>query len=237
MGVICQAVRTHRAARRWPALPSEFVLAQLGLINPIIAVFAGIGVVGALRATGRRTSRPIRFLLALAAPLVLYMLVHSFHDRVQGNWLAPIYPTLALIASAAAFGERAEASTLLRRLKAGATPLGLTVSALALLYLALPLTVLGADDPSQLTRGWPQFSSAVDEMRRIAGADWIATRSYALTGELDFHLKSENLAHEIVDEERYAFAPPVDLAALGQRTPCWSCALDPSGPALITPAL
>jgi 4-amino-4-deoxy-L-arabinose transferase-like glycosyltransferase len=195
----------------------EFVLAQIGLINPVVAVFIGIGVVAGLRHRRHPDGQATAFLLALASPLVFYMLPHSFHDRVQGNWLAPIYPTVALVAAAAALGEGADASGLLRRLKVTAAPLGLTISLLGLLYLALPLAVFGTGDPSQLTRGWAQFANQVDEMRRITNADWIATTDYGLTGELAFHLKSESVVREIDEKERYTFEPPADFVALGQR--------------------
>jgi len=191
----------------------------VGLINPLIAVFVAIGVVAGLQHQRNPDGRKIRFLLALAAPLVLYMLLHSFHDRVQGNWLAPIYPTLALVAAAVAvpLGERSDASRLLRRLKVAATPLGLTISMLGLLYLALPLTIWGSRDPSQLTRGWPPFAEKIDELRRAMKADWIATTSYDLTGELAFQLRSESPVREIDERERYTFEPPLEFAALGKR--------------------
>jgi 4-amino-4-deoxy-L-arabinose transferase-like glycosyltransferase len=197
----------------------EFVLAQIGLINPAIAVFAGIGIVAGLRHWQAPEERQIRFLLALAAPLVLYMFLHSFHNRVEGNWLAPIYPTFALIAAVAAVSptERADESKRLRRLKAVATPLGLTLSALGLLYLTVPLTLLGAWDPSRLTRGWPQFSNEVDTVGRAMNADWIATTSYQLTAELAFHLRSKSLVQEIGERERYSFEPPLEFASLGKR--------------------
>jgi 4-amino-4-deoxy-L-arabinose transferase-like glycosyltransferase len=196
----------------------ELVLAQVGLLNPIVAVFVAMGVVACLQRRGDPNGA-IRFLAALSAPLVLYMLLHSIHDRVQGNWLAPIYPTLALLAAAVAvpLGERSKTPRLLRRLRVTATPLGLAVSVIVLSYLAIPVNVFGAKDPSQLTRGWPQFADKVEALRRATNADWIATANYSLTGELAFHIGSRSPVREIVEQERYAFEPPLRYASMGQR--------------------
>jgi 4-amino-4-deoxy-L-arabinose transferase-like glycosyltransferase len=196
----------------------EFVLAQTGLLNPIVAVFVVMAVVAYLRRRGDPNGA-IGFLVTLSAPLVLYMLLHSIHDRVQGNWLAPIYPTLALLAAAIAvpLGERNETPRLLRRLRVTATPLGLAVSVIALSYLAIPLDVFGSKDPSQLTRGWPQFADEIEALRLGRNAEWIATAGYSLTGELAFHLRSRSPVREIAEQQRYTFEPPLRYASMGQR--------------------
>jgi len=196
----------------------EFVLAQIGLLNPIVAVFVVMGVVAYLQRRGDPNGA-IGFLVTLSAPLVLYMLLHSIHDRVQGNWLAPIYPALALLAAAIAvpLGERNETPKLLRRLRVAATPLGLAISVIALSYLAIPLDVFGSKDPSQLTRGWPQFADEIEALRRSTNADWIATVGYSLTGELAFHLRSRSRVRDIAEQERYTFEPPLRYGSMGQR--------------------
>ena len=197
----------------------EFVFSQAGLINPLVAVFVVMGVVAGFKRQQSQHRRAIRFLLALSAPLVLYMLVHSFHDRVQGNWLAPIYPMLALLAAAVAvpLGESCETPRLLRRLIVTATPLGLAISTLGLIYLALPLDVFGSKDPSELTRGWPQLARQIEELQRTTKAKWIATTNYGLTGELAFQLRSKSVVREVVEQERYTFEPPIRSANIGQR--------------------
>ena len=78
----------------------EFAASQIGLLNPLIAVFVGFGAWLGLRSFARRrrlSEGALVFLLALSLPLIAYMAVHSLHARVQGNWLAPVYPALVLL--------------------------------------------------------------------------------------------------------------------------------------------
>jgi 4-amino-4-deoxy-L-arabinose transferase-like glycosyltransferase len=208
-------IAPHRLQLRF--IP-DFLLVQAGLLNPLVAVFAAMAAAASVK---RRTASdaPVMFLFAVSAPLILYMLLHSFHDRVQGNWLAPIYPSLALLAAAIAvpLGERAETARWLKRAKVAAAPLGLSLSVLCLLYLAAPSGLFGAKDPSQLTRGWSPFADRLVALAHASHADWIGTASYALTGELAYHLRSQIPVREIVDRERYTFEPPLQYGTVGER--------------------
>ena len=67
----------------------EFVGSQFGLATPGIFL---LGLAGLWQA--RRGSN--RFLLAalLLLPAILYFLIHTLHDRVQGNWPSFLFPTL-----------------------------------------------------------------------------------------------------------------------------------------------
>jgi len=105
----------------------EFFASQFGLLNPLIAYFTLVAVVTAFREPNGCRSNPSVFLISIAAPLVAYMMVHAFHDRVQANWLAPIYPQLALLA-AAARGEEPGASDINGRLARAVVPLGCAIS-------------------------------------------------------------------------------------------------------------
>ena len=80
----------------------EFVAAQIGLMNPLVfAPFAA--AVAAVR--WRRPVAPgsadeaRRILVSTIAPAAIYFLLHALHDRVQGNWLAPLFPAAAVLAA------------------------------------------------------------------------------------------------------------------------------------------
>ncbi len=83
-----------------PYYLAEFLIAQIGLINPLVVA----ALVPAVRAIPWRT-RPLvrsrdearRILACTIAPAAVYFLLHSLHDRVQGNWLAPLYPAVAIL--------------------------------------------------------------------------------------------------------------------------------------------
>ncbi|MGH6882277.1 MAG: glycosyltransferase family 39 protein, partial [Hypericibacter sp.] len=121
-----------------PSHLAEYVGGQIALLNPFIAVFAALAILLWVRGPAVRWRREIGFSLATVTPLILYMLFHATHDRVDGGWLAPAYPAVALSAAAAA--QSFEGSTawpgLLRFMRRAAAPVGIAAAlgVLGLLY-------------------------------------------------------------------------------------------------------
>jgi 4-amino-4-deoxy-L-arabinose transferase-like glycosyltransferase len=185
----------------------DLLLVQFALINPIIAIFAVIAVSRFWR--DRKTSDvvPLTFLLALTSPLLLYMLFHSIHNQVQGNWPGPAYPALAIVAAVAA--TEARNSRHLRRLACWAAPIGIGLTTLSLGYFATPFASgFPYKSPADRLLGWADLSTTIESYRRQAGATWIATADYGVTGELAFHARNPNSVIEIIDRERYSFKAP-----------------------------
>ncbi|MCB1499169.1 MAG: glycosyltransferase family 39 protein [Bauldia sp.] len=189
-----------------PAYVAEYIASQFGLLNPIIAVFVGLGAWLAVRGFGRRErteERALIFLLVLCLPLVLYMLVHSLHARVQGNWLAPVYAGLILLAVIAAAGA---ASRFMTGLAGLAAPVGIAISVLALGYFAAPLpTPFGLTTPAERMVGWQGLAERIEGLRSDTGAGWIATADYGLTGELAFYGPGAALVQQVDERQRYLF--------------------------------
>ena len=118
----------------------EFLASQLGLLNPLIVYFAFLALGLAFKKPNEWRLSPSAFLALIAAPIVGYMVLHALHDRVQANWLAPIYPQVALLAAAAA-DDGLAISPMRERLVHLVAPLGCTISAMALVYLTGPFDV------------------------------------------------------------------------------------------------
>ena len=194
-----------------PKFLGDLVGGQIALLNPFVASFVGLAGLIAFRRRPGRYAREIGILLATTAPLIGYMVIHATHARVDGNWLAPVYPTLALVAASAAEGTgrdlRGRAARFLRN---AVVPFAAAASLLGLGYLAFPpAKALLPTDPAQAFRGWPAFAAEADTLRRKIGADWIATNDYNLAAELTFHLLGKGVPVEEVRERiRYLFAPP-----------------------------
>lgn len=190
----------------------EFLLAEIGLIGPLMIPFLVLGTIGIVRAP--RRSNPGRWLLLLSSlPFLAYLLVHGLHDRVQGNWPAPLYPAVALISAEAAAlalipSRRERGWQVLRALVA---PVGIGLALLAIVHSGLSVGFVSTKDPTKQLRGWNTFAAEVDRMRAAAGADWIGAVHYTVTGELAFHLPQVPV-FGIVEPLRYANLPAPDLA-------------------------
>ena len=159
-----------------PRFFPELMVSQLLLLNPLLAVYLWRPGRGSNSVGGGGWP----FLLT-ALPFVLYLALHSLHDRVQAHWPAPVYAGLAI---AAAFGA-SRVGGFGRRLRWSVPVLGASVTALAASVCVLPtLGVRLPVDPLGPVRGWPAFARQLDGLRRTNGASWVGTMSYGLAAQL-----------------------------------------------------
>ena len=181
-----------------------FVGGQLVLLNPYIAWFAGRGAVLVWR---RKAPAAIDFGLVLntGLPFIAYLLLHSLHDRVEAHWTAPLYPALAVLAACSA--ETIAAGGYLGGISRRAGPIGLVISALVLVHLAVPATDVGLSDPALAFRGWRDLAAKAEALRLANHAAWVGTLSYATTAELAASGKIGAPVIELRERDRY---PPGD---------------------------
>ncbi len=184
----------------------ELILGQALLLNPIIAGFAG-------RAFANRWWRgaepgprqdwvDLRLPIATSLPFMAYLLIHSLHDRVQAHWPVPLYASLALCAAVAA--DQLKPGGWAARLRAAAAPLGLGLSALTLIYSALPATPWKLKgDPAGDLRGWPAFDTAIEQARVAHGAAWVGGMSYGVAAQIAANPAVKAPVAELIERERY----------------------------------
>ena len=182
----------------------EFLAGQFVLLNPGVALLAGVG---AVRAWTRRTGDGGVPLMAAAtsAPFIAYLILHSLHDRVQAHWPVPVYCSAALLAAYAADQALGWKKRLARM-----APLGMAVTAMALVYMALPQG-MSQRDPAGALRGWPVFAAEVDGVRAADNAAWIGVLSYGVNGQLQAELGASAQVIQLNERDRYA--------DLGETTP------------------
>jgi 4-amino-4-deoxy-L-arabinose transferase-like glycosyltransferase len=184
----------------------EFVLSQVGLLNPLIAFFAALAGVAVWTKRAEPHRGPYILLLSTMAPLFIYMIIHAVHDRVQGNWLAPIYPQIAILA--AAYVDHQMMPRFRLRLAQSVVPVGVGLSTIIVLYLAHPVKLpLLIPNPADRLEGWQDFATAVGTVSKQNGASWIATANYDVNAELAFYQREAEPVREIIERERYNFAP------------------------------
>ena len=106
--------------------------------------------------------------------------------------------------------------------------LGIGFAMTAFLYAhALQSAVAVPKDPTEQMRGWPSLVDQIDAKRREAGAAWVATSSYATTGQLAMGLKERSEVAQLDQRIRYIFLPPMPAIVARQagalcraRPPC-----------------
>ncbi len=179
-----------------PKFLIELLVSQPLLLNPLIFVF----VVTAVKSWLKDRVSNMTLLIALPLPLVAYLFVHVFHDRIQGNWPAPVFPGLVLLAAASA--EEAPGKWLVR-VRGWAAPSGITISGLALIYLGLG-NLISLGGAAGLSQGWDTVASRVRTAQAQQGAGFIAAVDYDTEGELSFHLPDLRVVG-VAERERYAW--------------------------------
>lgn len=192
----------------------EFLGAVIGLLNPLVALLAGIGLLRVVRGAFRGQANA-GLLLWTSLPFFLYLLAHSLHSRVQGNWPAPLFPALAMMAGLVAADPPAAFARVWRALPGAAVALGLAASAFVYVHAVAPVTgSLARKDPTFQTRGWDEIRSELVALADAHEARWIATRGYGLNAQLAFQLDSRLPVEQVDERIRYAMRADPDPAVL-----------------------
>lgn len=196
----------------------ELAGGALGLMSPVIAVLGALGF-GRLARKAFVAKDPASALLVCGMlPFLAYLLVHALHDRVQANWMAPLYPSFALCAAVVLGtidGPGRWPGATFGKVGRWAVGTGVLLSGALYWHTVKPLVLMsGQKDPTSQTRGWADLATEVERVRSATGACWIATSSYATTGQLAYHLKSKAPVVQLDERIRYLHLPPPDPAVI-----------------------
>ena len=197
-----------------PEYVLEFLGSQIGLINPLVfaALVAAVATISwrAAAAPGSRDEAR-RMLVATIAPAAAYFLLHSLHDRVQGNWLAPLYPACAILAGDwVARARRAGLAGLPGVFAKGAlwaAPLGLAVAALGFAQAITGVIPLGLADPAARIEGFRGLARELDARARGDHAAFVLTQGYALASLMAYYGDPSIAIVQPDQRMRWAFAP------------------------------
>jgi hypothetical protein len=137
---------------------------------------------------------------------------HSLHQRVEGNWTAPIFPAFSIAAAAAVYaiewrGRWRKLADWSNKL---AVPTGLAIVAFIEVQALFGIFPLGAVDPTArlLGTGLRQLGVEIDALRREAGAPVVLAENHILTGWLSFYLPSHPPVVQITERFRWVNEPP-----------------------------
>ncbi len=181
----------------------EFLGAQLVLASPFLFVLAALSL--AFRARDRDGAN---FLLAaLVFPSALYFLIHSLHDRIQGNWPSFLFPALS-IAATQAWMETAWsgwAGGLWRVARLLAVPVAAILLIAVYVQALFGVVPFGRGDPLArlLAVGFDAVGQNVVALERTTGAAAIVTTDYESTAWLSFYLSGHPPVIQANEEFRY----------------------------------
>lgn len=191
------------------------IVVQPLIFNPLAAVFLAQAI-GLWTRRVQPWGREIGLLVMLAIPAVVFILFQATHGAVLQHWLAPTFPTLILAAVAAA-GRLPDDRKYLRRIRADVVPFALVAAVVVWTYALTPADrFFPGKDPLDSLRGWPAFADAVEVLRKQAGAGWVATVRYEMTGELSYELRERAPVAPVTERARYDYAPLPPAALLDQ---------------------
>jgi 4-amino-4-deoxy-L-arabinose transferase-like glycosyltransferase len=189
----------------------EFLMigTYLGLASPVVASLAIAGLAGTARAAyAQRRSQDV-LLCSVILPALAYFLIHALHARVHFNWMAPIYPFLAI---SAAWGLDLYVPKQWRRRSVflGALGVGFLSTAAIFAHALKPMSTSRDFDILGETRGWSTFAAAVDAIRQHEHAAWIATSTFATNAQLAFALGEGTAVAQLNDPIRYVDMPALE---------------------------
>ena len=144
-----------------------------------------------------RSGRVPSELYWLMAPIVIYLTWHATKSVAGGQWLLPIFPTLAVIAALAAKDGWLTRWT---------APVAFLLGAVVLVVGFWPgRVIIGGQNPFTQGRGWDQVTIEARDLAKANGAVWIATDAYGLTGQLSWRMGRDLPVWSMTQPERYLF--------------------------------
>lgn len=188
----------------------EFLGAQLALATPFIFILATL----ALAFHARDRDSATFLLAAMVFPSALYFLIHSLHDRIQGNWPSFLYPALA-VAAAEAFALTdwgRWTGPVWRASRKLATPVAAAMLIAVYAQALFGVIPFGRSDPLArlLAVGFTDVTRHVGDLAKREGAAGVVTTDYASTAWFSFYEAEALPVFQANEPYRYADAPVPD---------------------------
>ncbi len=200
----------------------EFLVAQIGLLNPLVVaalVLALAAIPWRAPVSPRSPGEARRILVCTIVPAAVYFLLHSLHDRVQGNWLAPLYPACAILAAdwigeVRRLGVSGVAGAIAKA-AFWAAPIELVVAALTFAEALTSAVPLGPANPLARLEGFRGLAHDLNSKARTENAAYVLSQGYALTSLMTYYGDPAIAILQPEQRMRWIFepAPPETLFA------------------------
>jgi len=200
-----------------PAYLAELIPTQVAFATPLVFILGAMGLHAlARRQAGALSSRVL--VNAMFWTVTTYFVWHSLHARVEADWFAPVYPSLAIAAAVAAhlvrWGPREQrlADVCLR----WASPLGLLMF-VALIVQANTGLLSGYRRDATVRSvgvGWREIAPQIEAVRQRTGATCILAPDYGTTSWLAFYLPRGTCVEQQMQRIRWVNMPEPTAAQL-----------------------
>jgi 4-amino-4-deoxy-L-arabinose transferase-like glycosyltransferase len=172
---------------------AEFLGSQILVLTPLVAAILAWGLWIGVREGFLRRREPYRFLLAFAVPVLAVYLGVGLQGKVQANWAAAAYPSLALATAGLLLERRGVLGETRRRAQTGllAAAAVLALGFCAVGHVMGRLDVPRRLDPTARLRGWSDLGRAVGvavEGMPDPRRTFVVSSRYQVASELAFYV-------------------------------------------------
>lgn len=187
----------------------EFIGSQLVLATPFLLILGGFG----FAAAQKRRSEAFYLIAALIWPALIYFVIHSLHERVQGNWPCFLYPVLAVAATEAQQCISPDKWKLRRISSQLAIPVAAMMLIATYIQALMGVFPLGPKDPLArlLAVGMPDVVQKIEALRTQEKAGAILTTDYTTAAWLSFYMPKSTPIVVMGQDERFPDAAPVSM--------------------------
>lgn len=203
---------------------AETIPAQIAFATPSVFILGVLGLYALLKrdAQSSDTDAAARTLINTSFwTIFLYFIWHSLHQRVEANWLGPIYPAFAVAAAYAAYGRTWTAGVqrtvdLSRR---WALPIGAALFVALIVQANTGLFSGFRRDPTvrSVAVGWRTLAREIEATRVRVGANCVMALDYGTTSLLAFYLPKETCVAQRNQRIRWVNMPEPDPALLSGK--------------------
>jgi 4-amino-4-deoxy-L-arabinose transferase-like glycosyltransferase len=195
----------------------ELIPTQIAVATPFVFILGVTGLYALWRRKAGASSARM-LISSMFWTIALYFVWHSLHSRVEGNWLAPVYPAFAIAAAVA--GNLAQWESRARRIVEfclrWAAPTGILL--FALVVVQANTGVLSGYRRDATVRsvgvGWREAAREIEAIRLREGAACVLALDYGTTSWLTFYLPKGTCVAQRGQRFRWVNMPEPDPTLL-----------------------
>ena len=196
----------------------EMIPTQFAFATPLVFILGVFGL-AALSKRGPGPDAARGLITASFWVIFVYFIWHALHDRVEANWLGPIYPAFSIAAAYAAWGvewDRPRDRRTVEFCRRWAFISGVTLFLLLIVQANTGLFTGYRRDASvrSVGVGWTELAQDIEGMRKTTGAKCILGQDYGSTAWMLFYMPKGTCVVQRGDRYRWSNASELDADLL-----------------------